>query len=169
MLVYAFIFLQCGILFLNRYERKSECFQRDGGFRRRKVQCDEIRSGIESIKENRFDRSHEDINRGVVWWKMPMEFLRYYLLRVSPVQTVSMAAAMIEFLIFSHRLHEMKNTRALQIKFMDDKVSLFRCYFCWIFIVFFINLAQIQSLIVVDVMPLIRKIVFMKKASKITI
>lgn len=64
--------------------------------------------------------------KGVVWWNMPMEFLRYFVFRMSPVWTVSVAAAVMGFVILGRRLYKMKkkNTRGLQIKVaVDDKVS----------------------------------------------
>ncbi|XP_057793835.1 uncharacterized protein LOC131010359 [Salvia miltiorrhiza] len=60
---------------------------------------------------------------GVVWWKMPMEFLKYCMMRMSPVWTVSVAAAFMGFVILGRRLYKMKRkTRGLQIKVaVDDK------------------------------------------------
>ncbi|KAL1542756.1 hypothetical protein AAHA92_19804 [Salvia divinorum] len=60
---------------------------------------------------------------GAVWWKMPMEFLKYCMMRMNPVWTVSVAAAFMGFVILGRRLYKMKRkTRGLQIKVaVDDK------------------------------------------------
>ncbi|KAL1533946.1 hypothetical protein AAHA92_33753 [Salvia divinorum] len=60
---------------------------------------------------------------GLVWWKMPMEFLKYCMMRMSPVWTVSVAAAFMGFVILWRRLYKMKRkTKGLQIKVVvDDK------------------------------------------------
>ncbi|CAA3015032.1 Hypothetical predicted protein [Olea europaea subsp. europaea] len=90
-----------------------------------KCERKDSRNEIEGINEKETAKSHEIVNRGVLWWKMPMEFMRYCVFRVSPVWTVSVAAAMIGFLIVGRRLYKMKKkTRALQIKVtVDNKVS----------------------------------------------
>ncbi|KAL6525315.1 hypothetical protein OROMI_030908 [Orobanche minor] len=61
--------------------------------------------------------------RGVVWWKMPVEFLKSCVFRMSPVWAVSVAAAMMGFVILGRRLYKMKRkTRGLEIKVaVDDK------------------------------------------------
>lgn len=70
--------------------------------------------------------SGEIEKRSLVWWKMPMEFLKYYVVRMSPVWSVSVAAAFMGFVILGRRLYKMKKkTRGLEIKVtVDDKVSL---------------------------------------------
>lgn len=71
--------------------------------------------------------SSEIAKRGVVWWKMPVDFLKYCVFRVSPVWTVFMAAAVIGFVILGRRLYKMKKkTKGLEIKVtVDDKVREF--------------------------------------------
>lgn len=61
----------------------------------------------------------------MVWWKLPFEFLKYCVLRTSPVWTVSMAAAVLGFVILGRRYYSMKRkSRSVQVKVtMDDKVS----------------------------------------------
>ncbi|KAL6512170.1 hypothetical protein OROGR_021767 [Orobanche gracilis] len=61
--------------------------------------------------------------RGVVWWKMPVEFLKSCVFRMSPVWAVSVAAAMMGFVILGRRLYKMKRkARGLEIKVsVDDK------------------------------------------------
>lgn len=58
----------------------------------------------------------------VVWWKVPMEFLKYCVYRMNPMWTFSMAAAVMGFVILGRRLYNMKKTRSMQLKVtMDDK------------------------------------------------
>lgn len=63
--------------------------------------------------------------RTVVWWKVPIELLKYCVFRVSPVWTFSVAAAVMGFVILGRRLYKMKRkSQNLQLKVtMDDKVS----------------------------------------------
>ncbi|XP_059631011.1 uncharacterized protein LOC132273920 [Cornus florida] len=66
--------------------------------------------------------------RSVVWWKLPLEFLKYCVFRVSPVWTFSVAAAVMGFVILGRRLYKMKQkSRSLQLKVTvdDKKVSQF--------------------------------------------
>ncbi|KAG6431932.1 hypothetical protein SASPL_103504 [Salvia splendens] len=60
---------------------------------------------------------------GVVWWKMPMEFLKYCMMRMNPVWTVSLAAAFMGFVILGRRLYKMKRkSKGLKINVaVDDK------------------------------------------------
>lgn len=82
-------------------------------------------SGSEVINKNGNQRRDEIEKKGLVWWKMPMEFLKYFVFRMSPVWTVSVAAAVMGFVILGRRLYKMKKkTRGLQIKVtVDDKVN----------------------------------------------
>ncbi|KAL0432105.1 UNVERIFIED_CONTAM: hypothetical protein Slati_2544800 [Sesamum latifolium] len=84
---------------------------------------EKIGSGSEVIHENVEKRRGEFEKRGLAWWKMPMEFLRYCVFRVSPVWTVSVVAAALGFVILWRRLYKMKKrTKGLQIKVtVDDK------------------------------------------------
>lgn len=84
-----------------------------------------IRSGGGVVEGAESKKSGELEKRGIVWWKMPMEFLKYCMIRMSPVWTVSVAAAVMGFLILGRRLYKMKRkTRGLEIKVaVDDKVS----------------------------------------------
>ncbi|KAG8378545.1 hypothetical protein BUALT_Bualt08G0148100 [Buddleja alternifolia] len=82
------------------------------------------RSGGEVLDESGNNKSGGELGkRNLVWWKMPMEFLKYFLFRMSPVWTVSMAAAAMGFVLLGRRLYTMKKkTKALQIKVtVDDK------------------------------------------------
>ncbi|XP_021775287.1 uncharacterized protein LOC110739137 [Chenopodium quinoa] len=74
--------------------------------------------------------SESNEEKKVVWWKVPLEVLRYCVLRVSPVWSLSMAAAAIMgFVILRRRyLYKMKRkTQGLQLKVIvdDKKVSQF--------------------------------------------
>lgn len=73
---------------------------------------------IESIKVDAEER-----NRVAVWWKLPLDLLKYCLFKASPVWTLSMAAAMMGVVILGRRLYKMKQkSRTLQLKVtMDDK------------------------------------------------
>ncbi|KAM7508176.1 hypothetical protein LguiA_018629 [Lonicera macranthoides] len=78
---------------------------------------------IEAIKQG-----GEKEKRRMVWWKLPLELLRYCAIRVSPVWTVSVAAAVLGFIILGRRLHKMKRkSHSLQLKVTvdDKKVSQF--------------------------------------------
>ncbi|KAJ6763641.1 hypothetical protein OIU79_024232 [Salix purpurea] len=61
--------------------------------------------------------------RKLVWWKVPFEMLRYCVFRISPVWSVSVAAAVMGFVILGRRLYKMKRkTKSLQLKVtVDDK------------------------------------------------
>ncbi|OWM67536.1 hypothetical protein CDL15_Pgr028399 [Punica granatum] len=61
--------------------------------------------------------------RRIVWWKVPFEVLRYCVLRVGPVWSFSVAAAVVGLVILGRRLHKMKQkSRTLQLKVtLDDK------------------------------------------------
>lgn len=64
----------------------------------------------------------ERVKKSVVWWKVPLELLKFCAFRVSPVWTLSMAAAVMGVVILTRRLHKMKKSHALQLKvIMDDK------------------------------------------------
>ncbi|KAF5727080.1 hypothetical protein HS088_TW22G00767 [Tripterygium wilfordii] len=77
---------------------------------------------IDEMKDN-VKPGGELEKRKVVWWKVPFEVLKYCALRISPVWTFSMAAAVMGFVILSRRLYKMKRkSRSLEIKVtMDDK------------------------------------------------
>ncbi|XP_047258262.1 uncharacterized protein LOC124890470, partial [Capsicum annuum] len=63
--------------------------------------------------------------RSIVWWKVPIQLVKYCAFRVStPVWTISVAAAVMAFLIVGRRLYKMKKKAkaALQLKVtVDDK------------------------------------------------
>ncbi|KAJ0234387.1 hypothetical protein HA466_0274220 [Hirschfeldia incana] len=61
-----------------------------------------------------------------VWWKIPIDVLKYCVFRVNPVWSFSMAAAVVGFVMLGRRLYHMKKrkTSTLQLKvLLDDKVA----------------------------------------------
>ncbi|GAB4861184.1 hypothetical protein Ancab_036341 [Ancistrocladus abbreviatus] len=80
-------------------------------------------AGIEEMKS----AEKEEKRRGV-WWKVPLELLKYCVFRVSPVWSFSVAAAVIGFVILGRRLYKMKRKApSIQLKVTvdDKKVSQF--------------------------------------------
>ncbi|GMH00116.1 hypothetical protein Nepgr_001955 [Nepenthes gracilis] len=101
---------------------------------------DENSSGVELAGVN--EHSHENKNIGfeemtsgqkeekrrVVWWKVPLELLKYCVFRVSPVWSFSVAAAVMGFVILGRKLYKMKRKpQGLQLRVTvdDKKVSQF--------------------------------------------
>jgi hypothetical protein len=69
-----------------------------------------------------------DEMKNVVWWKVPFEVMKYCLFKVSPVWTISMAAALMGIVILGRRLQKMKRkAHSLELKLAidDKKVSQF--------------------------------------------
>lgn len=103
--------------------------------------CDEVEASAEEMLQNESigrvggsvvvgngNRKPVEIKKsGVLWWKMPMEFLKCCLFRMSPVWTVSVAAAVMGLVILGRRLFKMKTkAKILEIRVaFDDKVSVF--------------------------------------------
>ncbi|KAA8528036.1 hypothetical protein F0562_035095 [Nyssa sinensis] len=70
----------------------------------------------------------EEEKRHAVWWKLPLELLKYCAFRVNPVWTFSVAAAVMGIIILRRRLSKMKRkSRGLQLNVTvdDKKVSQF--------------------------------------------
>ncbi|KAJ0960713.1 hypothetical protein J5N97_001409 [Dioscorea zingiberensis] len=66
--------------------------------------------------------------KGPVWWKMPIELLKFYLLRVRPSWSVSILAAIVGAVMLGRRLYKMKQksrTVPLKVTLDDKKASLF--------------------------------------------
>ncbi|XP_057972948.1 uncharacterized protein LOC131161306 [Malania oleifera] len=59
----------------------------------------------------------------IVWWKLPLEFVRFCIFRVSPIWSFSLAAAVMGFIILGRQLYKMKRkSQSLQLKVtLDDK------------------------------------------------
>ncbi|XP_018457622.2 uncharacterized protein LOC108828426 isoform X1 [Raphanus sativus] len=51
----------------------------------------------------------ESKSRETVWWKMPFVLVNYSAFRIRPVWSLSMAAALVGFLLLGRRLHNTKN------------------------------------------------------------
>ncbi|KAF9670529.1 hypothetical protein SADUNF_Sadunf13G0078500 [Salix dunnii] len=81
----------------------------------------EVDLSFVAVGETKLDDEVE--KRKVVWWKVPFEMLRYCVFRFSPVWSVSVAAAVMGFVILGRRLYKMKRkTKSLQLKVtVDDK------------------------------------------------
>ncbi|KAG9129029.1 hypothetical protein Leryth_016865 [Lithospermum erythrorhizon] len=81
------------------------------------------REGTDAKGETEVNRVEEKKGkRGMVWWRLPIEFLRYCVFK-GPVWTVSVAAAFMGFVILGRRLYKMKKkSKALGPRvIMDDK------------------------------------------------
>ncbi|KAK1276449.1 hypothetical protein QJS04_geneDACA009930 [Acorus gramineus] len=66
--------------------------------------------------------------KGVVWWKLPFEMLRFCAFQVKPVWSFSIAAAVIGLAVLGRRLYRMKSkSRSIAVKVTvdDKKVSQF--------------------------------------------
>uniref|UniRef100_A0A1J3K1N3 DUF6821 domain-containing protein n=1 Tax=Noccaea caerulescens TaxID=107243 RepID=A0A1J3K1N3_NOCCA len=67
----------------------------------------------------------EGEEKGFVWWKIPIEMLKYCVFRANPIWSFSMAAAVVGFVMLGRRLYNMKKkkkSRNLQLKvLLDDK------------------------------------------------
>ncbi|XP_043721125.1 uncharacterized protein LOC122668650 [Telopea speciosissima] len=73
-------------------------------------------------------KAGEEGKKKIVWWKLPFELLKFCVFRVSPVVSLSLAAAMMGVVILGRRLYKMKRrTRAFPLKITveDKKVSQF--------------------------------------------
>lgn len=66
--------------------------------------------------------------RNLVWWKVPLELLKYFVFRVRTMWAFSIAAAVMGFVILGRRLYKMKKkAKSLELKVTvdDKKVSQF--------------------------------------------
>lgn len=91
----------------------------------------------------------KDVGKVMVWWKLPMDLLKYCLFKASPVWSLSVAAAMMGVVLLGRRLYKMKHkTRTLQLKVaMDDKVSVlsywYHCYMLLLYLLIIIYVSGI--------------------------
>ncbi|XP_022925501.1 uncharacterized protein LOC111432784 [Cucurbita moschata] len=77
---------------------------------------------IEETKANDESGSEVGDKRKVVWWKVPLEVLKYCLFKASPVWSFSVAAAVMGFIILGRRLYRMKRkTQSLNLKVILDE------------------------------------------------
>ncbi|CAF1746782.1 unnamed protein product [Brassica oleracea var. botrytis] len=93
---------------------------------------EEIGSDSEAVEESGGDavvvRCGDDTSKGreTVWSKMPLALVKYCAFRIGPVWSVSMAAAVMGFLLFGRRLYNIKNKPQrihLKVAFDYKKVS----------------------------------------------
>uniref|UniRef100_A0A7N1A0W5 DUF6821 domain-containing protein n=1 Tax=Kalanchoe fedtschenkoi TaxID=63787 RepID=A0A7N1A0W5_KALFE len=57
----------------------------------------------------------------LMWWKLPLEMVKFCLFRVNPLWSISVAAAMVGVFIMRRRLHMMKRkTKGLQMEVTVD-------------------------------------------------
>lgn len=101
-------------------------------------------SSDESSEELGFEKKEEvgdgelgkdgslDGNGVRVWWRMPLEVLKVWVLRARPVWSISIAAAIIGVLMLGRKLYKMKQKgRSIPLKIaIDDKVRMFGCFYC---------------------------------------
>lgn len=82
----------------------------------------EFPSGVENAAGVEV-KSGDGEKKGVVWWKLPFEFLKICSFRVSPVWSFSIAAAVVGFVILRRRLSKMRpKSRNIPLKVnVDDK------------------------------------------------
>lgn len=83
-----------------------------------------------------------------VWWKMPLELLKFYIFRVRPGWSISIAAAMVGIVILGRKLYRMKQKSRiipLRIAIDDKKASQFVA-----------RSARLKAISLVRYMPLIR-------------
>ncbi|GAB4845077.1 hypothetical protein Ancab_038483 [Ancistrocladus abbreviatus] len=82
--------------------------------------------GYARVEETKSSEKEE--KRRVVWWKVPLELLKYCVFRVSPLWSFSVAAAVVGFVILGRRLYRMKRKAPgiqLKVTVDDKKVSQF--------------------------------------------
>ncbi|KAM7269171.1 hypothetical protein ACFE04_024668 [Oxalis oulophora] len=82
-------------------------------------------AAVEEIQSK--EQSGGEINKGM-WWKAPIEVMKYCLFKFSPVWSFSVAAAVMGIVILGRRLYKMKRkTPGLELKLAvdDKKVSQF--------------------------------------------
>lgn len=103
----------------------------------------ENKAGADAVVKSDTQSGGEGDRRRVVWWKVPLEVLKYCVFRASPVWSFSMAAAVMGLVILGRRLYKMKRkSQTVQLKVtIDDKVSF--CIYLTIFIVFVVSFYQV--------------------------
>ncbi|CAF2141731.1 uncharacterized protein LOC103853571 [Brassica rapa] len=75
-----------------------------------------VRSGDEGKK-----------SRETVWWKIPFVLVKYYAFRIGPVWSVSMAAAVMGFVLLRRRLYHMrKKAQRIHLKVAIDEKKVSR-------------------------------------------
>ncbi|EHA8589740.1 ATG8-interacting protein 2 [Cocos nucifera] len=65
--------------------------------------------------------SSEGEKRGVVWWKMPLEFIKFYVFNMRPVWSISIAAAIMGLFMLGRKLYKMKHkSQRIKLKIAFD-------------------------------------------------
>ncbi|KAH7857617.1 hypothetical protein Vadar_014606 [Vaccinium darrowii] len=95
-----------------------------GGIGPNSIEFSGLEQNIDVGIDGPVNQSGEEEKTSVVWWKVPLEFLKFCAFRVSPVWNLSVAAAVIGFVMLGRRLYKMKRkNQSLQLKVtMDDKM-----------------------------------------------
>lgn len=111
---------------VDKQDESEACVESNGGNgsmeENSNVAIEEMSAGAKS--------SGDEERKRVAWWKVPFEVLKYCVLKVNPVWSFSMAAAVMGLVILGRRLYKMKQkSRSLQLKVtLDDKVSYCTCF-----------------------------------------
>ncbi|KAL9671755.1 hypothetical protein QQ045_009328 [Rhodiola kirilowii] len=82
-------------------------------------------SCVEAAKDGKIEEEVdipiEVEKKALIWWKLPMELVKFCVFRVNPLWSISVAAAMVGVFIMRRRLHMMKRkTKSLQMKVTVD-------------------------------------------------
>lgn len=85
-----------------------------------------IDPGEEEVEESGLRVSGDGVGgekKGVAWWKMPFEVLKFCVLRVRPLWPISVAAAFVAIAMLGRKLYRMKQrVRSVPMRIaMDDK------------------------------------------------
>lgn len=90
------------------------------------VKGDEFSAKAKNAHNENEMKSGDAEKKRVVWWKLPLELLKFCAFRISPVWTFSIAAAVLGFVILGRRLHKTKHkSQSIQLRLsIDDKVRL---------------------------------------------
>ncbi|KAF6142172.1 hypothetical protein GIB67_037090 [Kingdonia uniflora] len=67
--------------------------------------------------------AREEAKTGIIWWKLPLELMKFCVFRVSPLWSFSIAAAVMGLVILRKRLYKMKRkSRSIPLKItIEDK------------------------------------------------
>ncbi|CAM8989187.1 unnamed protein product [Rhodiola kirilowii] len=80
-----------------------------------------VEAAMDGKTEEEVDLPVEVGKKALIWWKLPMELVKFCVFRVNPLWSISVAAAMVGVFIMRRRLHMMKRkTKSLQMKVTVD-------------------------------------------------
>ncbi|KAM0947253.1 hypothetical protein DsansV1_C08g0084181 [Dioscorea sansibarensis] len=101
------------------FEGIGESCQELDGIQASEVKSEESRveGEIKEVSVGNGEKKHE------VWWKLPIEVLKFYVLKMRPVWSVTIAAAIVGVVMVGRRLYRMKQrSRGVSLKAsLDDK------------------------------------------------